>query len=322
MDDPFKLNRKASQGFFQDRRNWLAFAAAGTSLATYAVWRWNDGAFAADDKVIQAGKWLAANGETPEFLTGPRDSRFSAERAETPRVAAARYTNFYEFSQTKSCWQYVEKFQPNPWKVTIGGLCKNPITLDLDDLLKKFKPEIAEREYRHRCVERWAMAIPWTGFPLAKLLEMVEPTAAATHVKFTSFHRPDQASRQTNDSFPWPYVEGLTLPEARCELTLLATGMYGEPLLKQHGAPLRMVVPWKYGYKSIKSIDKIELVGRQPATFWSTVNPSAYPFQSNVNPDVHNPWNQSTERMLGSQEEFKTKKFNGYGEWVAGLYGK
>ncbi len=319
-EDPLGLNKHRPRGFFQDRRNLLMLGTMGGVAAAYGMWRFKEGAFAPDDEVVRAGQWSYASATAQGFIVGEKDDRFSAGRAQTARVAAARFTNFYEFSRTKACWQYVEKFEPSPWKVSISGLCKKPITLDLDDLLQKFKPDIAEREYRHRCVERWAMAVPWTGFPLAKLLEMVEPIAAATHVKFTSFQRPEQASRQEDASFPWPYVEGLTLAEARCELTLLATGMYGQPLLKQHGAPLRLVVPWKYGYKSIKSIDKIELVGRQPATFWSTINPKAYPFQSNVDPQVHVPWNQSTERMLGTQEQFPTQKFNGYGEWVASLY--
>lgn len=319
-DDFFERNKLERKSFFQDRRNLIMLGAVGGAAAAYGYWRYHEGAFAPDSEVIQSGKWWDSSEQAQIYLAEKRDKRFSAGRRETPREAAARFTNFYEFSRTKSCWQYVDLFEPRPWKVTIGGLCKHPITLDLDDLLKKFKPEMSEREYRHRCVERWAMAISWTGFPLAKLLEMVEPTAAATHVKFTSFHRPEQAPRQGDASFPWPYMEGLTLEEARNELTLLATGMYGEPLLRQHGAPLRLVVPWKYGYKSIKSIDKIELVGKQPATFWSTINPKAYPFESNVDPAVPVPWDQSTERMLGKGEEYKTEKFNGYGEWVAKMY--
>jgi sulfoxide reductase catalytic subunit YedY len=178
-----------------------------------------------------------------------------------------------------------------------------------------------ERQYRHRCVERWAMAIPWTGVPLAALIKAADPLAQATHVRLMSFKRPEEAPHQgVSSEFPWPYTEGLTIAEAACELTLLAVGVYGRPLLKQHGAPLRLVVPWKYGYKSIKSVQRIEFVGKEPATFWSTLNPAAYPFESNVDPQVARPWDQSFETMLGTGERRGTEKFNGYGEWVAGLY--
>ena len=165
------------------------------------------------------------------------------------------------------------------------------------------------------------MAIPWTGIPLATMLKAADPLDEATHVRFVSFNRPAEAAHQAvSGEFPWPYTEGLTIAEAMNELALLGVGVYGRPLLKQHGAPLRLVVPWKYGYKSIKSVERIELVSREPATFWSTLNPAAYPFESNVDPDVPRPWNQSSERMLGSDERFPTMKYNGYGEWVAGLY--
>ena len=165
------------------------------------------------------------------------------------------------------------------------------------------------------------MAVPWTGIPLAAIVKAADPLAQATHVRFVSFERPSEAPHQAEGrEFPWPYTEGLTIAEATNELALLAVGVYGRPLLKQHGAPLRLVVPWKYGYKSIKSVERIEFVGREPATFWSTLNPAAYPFESNVDPLVHRPRNQSHETMLGTGERRPTEKFNGYGAWVAGLY--
>ena len=164
------------------------------------------------------------------------------------------------------------------------------------------------------------MAVPWTGIPLAKLLQAVDPLPNATHVKFVSFQRPDQAPHQQSEDYPWPYTEGLTLPEAMNELTLVATGIYGRPLLKQHGAPIRLVVPWKYGFKSIKSIERIELIDHEPPTFWSTINPAAYPFESNVDPNVSRPWPQNQERMLGTHEVFATQPFNGYAQFVAKLY--
>jgi sulfoxide reductase catalytic subunit YedY len=250
-----------------------------------------------------------------------RDDRFQYDRAETDRHAAARYTNFYEFSRLKYCWRYVGAFQPYPWRVTIAGLCRNPMELDLEDLHRRYADHLVERQYRHRCVETWAMAIPWSGMPLARILSEADPLPQATHVRFVSFHRPEQAPHQRESpDFPWPYTEGLTMREAMNELTLFASGMYGQPLLKQHGAPIRLVVPWKYGFKSIKSVERIELVDFEPATFWSTLNPEAYPFESNVEPDVPRPWPQHEERMLSSDEILPTQLYNGYGEYVAHLY--
>ena len=251
----------------------------------------------------------------------PRDERFAYCRAETAEAAAARYTNFYEFSSFKWSWRLVDTFKSDPWTVTIDGLCRNPVKLDLDDLLRRYQPQIVERQYRHRCVETWAMAIPWTGFPLAALIKDADPLPTATHVRFVSFNRPQEApGMASSPEYPWPYTEGLTLPEATKDLTLLATGMYGHALLKQHGAPIRLVVPWKYGFKSIKSIERIELVDHEPATFWATMRPEAYPFQSNVEPHVPRPWPQSHERMLGTGEEHETQLYNGYAEQVAQLY--
>jgi sulfoxide reductase catalytic subunit YedY len=241
------------------------------------------------------------------------------DRALTNEVDAARYCNFYEFSSGKQVWRYVQPFQPLPWTLQVGGLVAKPRTFDLDDLIRAFPLE--ERLYRHRCVETWAMAIPWTGFPLAALLRKVEPLPAARFVRFVTFDRPEEAGRQKDRSQPWPYTEGLTLAEAGNELTFLVTGMYGHPLLKQHGAPLRLVVPWKYGFKSAKSLVRIELTAEQPATFWNTLVPREYGFEANVNPAAPHPrWSQTTERMLGTGEVRQTQLYNGYGEWVAHLY--
>ena len=176
---------------------------------------------------------------------------------------------------------------------------------------------LEERIYRHRCVETWAMAVPWTGFALAELLKKAEPLPEARFVRFVTFHDPEHAPGQKDHSQPWPYNEGLTLTEATNELAFIATGMYGHPLLKQHGAPVRLVVPWKYGFKSAKSIVRIELTDQQPATFWSTLVPSRYDFWANVNPEESN---QGMEYMLGTRELRKTQLYNGYGEWVAKLY--
>ncbi len=299
------------------RRNCLiggmaaaAVAAAGAGAA------WWSNLFAPDDEVVARGAVPGRRTWTRGF-PGERDERFTYGRLETDRAEAARYTNFYEFSRYKWCWKYVDQFQPEPWSLSVTGRARNPLRLDLDDLMTQFGDRLCERQYRHRCVERWAMAVPWVGIPLHHILLEADPLPSARYVRFLSFERPSEAPHQrTTTHFPWPYQEGLTIDEALNDLVLLAVGMYGKPLLKQHGAPLRLVVPWKYGYKSIKSVQQIEFVTQEPATFWSTLNPAAYPFESNVDPDVPRPWDQSYEWMLGTRDEYPTQKYNGYSEYV------
>ncbi len=253
-----------------------------------------------------------------QSIKAARNPKFTLDRPLTDEITAATYNNFYEFSSGKAVWRNVEKFETHPWTVEVGGLVKNPQKFAIEDLLKTMPLE--ERLYRHRCVETWAMAVPWIGFPLKALLDRVEPKNEAKFVRFQTFFNPKQAPRQTR-GYPWPYNEGLTIKEALNELTLMAVGIYGHELPKQHGAPIRLVVPWKYGFKSIKSIVKIELTSTQPATFWNTLVPFEYDFEANVNPDVPHPrWSQKTERMLGTGERRPTLLFNGYGEFVAQLY--
>lgn len=230
------------------------------------------------------------------------------------------YVNFYEFSTDKEePVRLSQDFQTSPWQVTVGGLVRNPGTYDMDDLRKTFPTE--ERVYRLRCVEAWSMVIPWVGFPLSALLKHVEPTSKARFVRFETIYDPDQMPGQHNDSFPWPYIEGLRMDEAMHDLTLLATGIYGQDLLPQNGAPVRLVVPWKYGFKSIKSIVKIDLVEEMPTSLWMTTAPNEYGFYANVNPNVDHPrWSQSTERRIGEAGRRETLLFNGYAEEVAHLY--
>jgi sulfoxide reductase catalytic subunit YedY len=203
--------------------------------------------------------------------------------------------------------------------VAVGGRVNKPRTFGFEDLLKLFSQE--ERIYRFRCVEAWSMVIPWVGFPLAKLLKEVEPMSDAAYVRFETLLDPEQMPGQKADNFPWPYAEGLRLDEAMHDLTILATGLYGKSLLPQNGAPIRVVIPWKYGFKSIKSIIKIELVTDQPDTFWTKVGPQEYGFYANVNPAVNHPrWSQATEHRIGEDNPRKTFLFNGYAEEVADLY--
>jgi sulfoxide reductase catalytic subunit YedY len=230
------------------------------------------------------------------------------------------YNNFYEFSTDKQAVAYLSQdFKTDPWSVEVGGLVNNPKTYALEDLLKTFPQE--ERIYRLRCVEAWSMVIPWNGFPLASLLKEVEPTSDAKYVRFESIYDPQQMPGQKSPFYTWPYQEGLRLDEAMNDLAILAAGLYGEPMPNQDGAPIRLVVPWKYGFKSIKSIVKIELVDYQPATLWSTAAPNEYGFYSNVNPEVSHPrWSQASERRIGELGRRPTLMFNGYAEQVASLY--
>jgi len=230
------------------------------------------------------------------------------------------YNNYYEFAQIKEEVAAMSaNFPSSPWKVEVSGLVENPMTLAMEDILKKYPQE--ERVYRLRCVEAWSMVIPWTGFQLAKLLKDVGPTGSAKYVKFTSAALPGSMPGLSDPLYPWPYTEGLRLDEAMNDLTLLVTGLYGKPLPNQDGAPIRLMAPWKYGLKSAKALVKIELVADQPATFWTTTDGGEYGFYSNVNPDVPHPrWSQSTERRIGEASRRKTLMFNGYADQVASLY--
>ncbi len=230
------------------------------------------------------------------------------------------YNNYYEFTTDKGgVASAAAKFKTSPWEVEVSGLVNQPKKYALEDLIKKFQPE--ERIYRLRCVEAWSMVIPWMGFPLAKLLKEVEPTSAAKYVRFETVMRPDEMPGQRDQLYPWPYQEGLRLDEAMNGLTILATGMYGGELPAQNGGGMRLVVPWKYGFKSIKAVIKIELVTEQPATMWSTIAPGEYGFYSNVNPQVDHPrWSQGSERRIGELQRRETLMFNGYAEQVAQLY--
>jgi sulfoxide reductase catalytic subunit YedY len=237
----------------------------------------------------------------------------------TPEEVAAHYNNFYEFSEDKlEVHRLAENFRMKPWQVEVGGLVEKPRTFDLDDLAKLGSEE---RVYRFRCVEAWSMVVPWSGVPLARLLDQCRPLATAKFVRFVSFLRPEEAPNQKNTKYEWPYYEGLRMDEARHDLTLLVTGVYGHALPAQHGGPVRIIVPWKYGYKSPKSIVKIELVDHQPHTFWEDQQFNEYPFLSNVDPTVPHPrWSQATERVIGTGERRATEPFNGYAQQVAALY--
>jgi sulfoxide reductase catalytic subunit YedY len=260
--------------------------------------------------------------ETPTSGLYPakRNAKYTLERPLTKETVAARYNNFYEFSSRKTnVWKLVERFETRPWEVEVAGLVERPKVYDIDELVRMM--DIEERLYRLRCVEAWAMAVPWTGFPMSKFIKKMKPLSSAKYVKMVTFLDAKVAPGQRKVWQPWPYTEGLTMAEATNELTMLVTGIYGHELPAQHGAPLRLIVPWKYGFKSIKSIVMIEFTDRMPETFWNTVAPDEYDFWANVDPEVPHPrWSQETERIIGTNERRPTIKYNGYGEFVAGLY--
>ena len=238
----------------------------------------------------------------------------------TPYDAVTNYNNYYEFTTSKEGVAPASKnFVSSPWSVEVGGMVSNPKTYAMEDLLAKFTQE--ERIYRLRCVEAWSMVIPWTGFRLGDLLKEVQPTSAAKYVRFESIYAPDQMPGQRDSYYTWPYVEGLRLDEAMNDLAILATGLYGQPLPPQDGAPIRLVTPWKYGFKGIKAIVKIELVDYQPTSLWMNAASNEYGFYANVNPEVNHPrWSQATERRIGDLGRRKTLPFNGYADEVASLY--
>jgi sulfoxide reductase catalytic subunit YedY len=243
----------------------------------------------------------------------------------TPEDLVTSYNNFYEWGLAKDQPKELANrgWKTRPWSIEIGGLCANPRKIDVDELIQVLSP-IERRNYRHRCVEAWSMVIPWDGFSLAKLVDLAHPKPEAKYVKFTSFFDPANCPAQRSNDFPWPYTEGLTLPEAMNELAFIAVGLYGKPLRNQNGAPLRLVVPWKYGFKSAKSLAKIEFVTEQPKTLWNQLAPNEYGFYANVNPNADHPrWSQRSERVIGAgffSGKQPTLMFNGYEKQVAHLY--
>jgi sulfoxide reductase catalytic subunit YedY len=245
--------------------------------------------------------------------------RYRLDRPITGEELATTYNNFYEFGSSKNIWREAQDLPIRPWTVAIGGQVEEPFEIGIDELLARMPLE--ERLYRHRCVEAWSMAVPWSGFALAELVKLAKPLGSAKYVKMVTLEDADVMSGQRAGWYPWPYVEGLTIAEATNELAFIATGLYGKPMPKQNGAPLRLAVPWKYGFKSIKSIVAFEFTEQRPVSFWEEIQASEYGFWANVNPEVPHPrWSQASERVLGLDEKVPTQLFNGYGEFVADLY--
>jgi len=272
-----------------------------------------------DQQILDAGRgsvgpasYAFEQSDEPDFK--------NADRPITALESMARHVNFYEFSPYKiGTWRKAAALPIHPWEITVRGLVQKPMTFSVEDLERRLGLE--QRVYRHRCVETWAMVVPWVGFPLRKLMDLVQPMSKAKYVRFRSFDVEALTKIAPPDGFPWPYTEGLTIEEAANELAFIATGAYGERLLKQNGAPIRLVVPWKYGFKSAKSLVAIEFTEQKPATFWNRAAASEYGFFANVNPAVNHPrWSQATEYMVDTNIRHPTRLYNGYGKWVASMY--
>lgn len=256
---------------------------------------------------------------TADLYPAKKNTAYKLDRPVTPEDINAHYNNFYEFGTNKDIAENAQNLVIRPWEVAIDGLVEKPFTIAFDDLVRKIPLET--RLYRHRCVEAWSMAVPWAGFPLKSLVALAKPQASAKFVRFETFLDPEMADGQNSFLYPWPYIEGVTMAEAGNDLAFIVTGAYDKPVAKQHGAPLRLHLPWKYGFKSIKSIRRITFVEERPVGLWETLQPSEYGFWANVNPEVPHPrWSQAMERVLGTGEMVPTQLFNGYGSEVAQLY--
>ncbi|HEX4554522.1 MAG TPA: protein-methionine-sulfoxide reductase catalytic subunit MsrP [Xanthobacteraceae bacterium] len=248
-----------------------------------------------------------------------RNESFVLDRPITDEAINTTYNNYYEFGSAKTISRAAQALKLRPWTVKIDGMVEKPQEIGIDDLLARMPLE--DRLYRHRCVEAWSMAIPWSGFPLARLVELARPLGSATYLRMETFLDPSVASGQRATWYPWPYVEGLTMAEATNELAFLVTGAYGKPVAKSQGAPLRLALPWKYGFKSIKSITRFSFTDQQPKSFWQALQPAEYGFWANINPEVPHPrWSQASEEVIGTGERRPTLLFNGYGDYVAGIY--
>lgn len=293
------------ESVYMNRRAFMATAAAGTI---------------AGGALLGGRGALAQEGAAwSDLYPVPANEAYTVDREVTPEEYTTTYNNYYEFGSSKEIANRAQALELEPWTITIDGLVEQDMTMDFDDLVRQV--DLEERIYRHRCVEAWSITVPWSGFPLRQLVDIARPLGSAKYLQMTTFHDPSVAPGQQQSWYPWPYVEGLTMAEATNDLAFIATGLYGKPMPKQNGAPLRLHTPWKYGFKSVKSIVNFRFTEERPATFWEEINASEYGFWANVNPEVSHPrWSQATERVLHTGERVPTLLFNGYGAYVADMY--
>ena len=303
--------RKATpENVFWNRQKFSKRAATGAILGATGISLGNN---------LFVSKGWGAEDPLADLFPAPRNKRYVLDRPLTPKHLVTTYNNFFEFGSHKNVWKSAMQLPLRPWQLRFDGLVEKPITLDVNDLIRKM--DLEERLLRHRCVEAWSIAVPWTGFPLKLLIDFAKPLSSAKYLRMTGFNMPDVAPGQRQTWLPWPYVEGLTVKEAGNELAMIVIGAYGEPLPHQNGAPLRLIVPWKYGFKSIKSIQRFTFTNERPVSFWQEIASKEYGFWANVNPQVPHPrWSQATEKVLGTNERVPTQIYNGYGEFVAHLY--
>ncbi|MBI3436205.1 MAG: protein-methionine-sulfoxide reductase catalytic subunit MsrP [Proteobacteria bacterium] len=291
--------------FFFDRRAFLAASGAVALSLSPTIARAQRAADAPDPSI--------------DLYPAKRNGKYTLDRPITDEEKNLTYNNFYEFGSSKAVAKPAQALKIRPWTIKIDGMVEKEQEIGIDDLMRKVG--IEERLYRHRCVEAWSMTVPWSGFPLAKLVELAKPLASAKYLQMETFLDKSVASGQRQSWYPWPYREGLTMAEATNELAFMVTGAYGKPVAKQMGAPLRLAVPWKYGFKSIKSITHFTFTDKQPKSFWESLQAAEYGFWANVNPEVSHPrWSQASEEVLGTGQRRPTLLFNGYGEYVADLY--
>lgn len=299
-------SQATSESVFLNRREIVKGLGMGGLLAATGMTYASQQAHAAEDP-------------SASLYPVARNEKYTLDRGITPEKLNLTYNNFYEFGSHKQIHQAAQALNIRPWEIEVDGEIEAPMTIGIDDLMKKMPLE--ERLYRHRCVEAWSMTVPWSGFELSELIKIAKPTSDAKYVRFETFQDQSIAPGQKQFWYPWPYVEGLTIEEAMNEMTFMVTGAYGKPVPKQMGAPLRLAVPWKYGFKHIKSIKKISFTKERPVSFWEELGPKEYGFWANVNPEVDHPrWTQATERDLETGERIPTKLYNGYEEQVSGLY--
>ena len=317
---------------FKRKRGWEVPESAATDEKTYIDRRKLLAGLGIGGAILVAPAAIRMGGESEPEAAAPaeidpsaglypvqRNPAYTVQRALTPEREAVTYNNFYEFGSHKNIHRAAQKLPIRPWEIRIDGMVEKPLTVGFDDLLKKMPLE--ERVYRHRCVEAWAMTVPWSGFPLKALVDLARPLGSAKYLAMETFENPEVAPGQNQRWYPWPYREGLALDEATNELAFIATGLYGKPMPKQNGAPLRLAVPWKYGFKSVKSLVRFHFSEERPVSFWEELQGREYGFWANVNPKVPHPrWSQATERLLGTGKRVPTRIYNGYGEFVAGLY--
>lgn len=304
------------EAHFVNRRRLIAAGAVGSAiLAAPAVLRVAQGG----GEPAGAKPLSDVSDPSTSLYPVPRNPRFEEARSITDPFFAKTYNNFYEFGSHKHIAPIAEALPVRPWQVRIDGMVEKPLTLDIDELLQRMPLE--ERVYRLRCVEAWSIVVPWSGFPMKALVDLARPLSSARHVAMETFMNPAVAPGQRLEYYPWPYLEGLTMAEATNELAFLATGIYGKPLPEQNGAPLRLAVPWKYGFKSIKSIVRFHFTDERPVSFWQQLAPGEYGFWANINPQVPHPrWSQETEEVIGTEERIPTQLYNGYGAFVAEMY--